>query len=111
MKKTHNVASVAGAVAGAYRSSADSAASDALSARLDNMLKAAKQKAGNQSGLKGFLFEYIEVAKFNADAARKGLGVEARVTGLDKGRGADVVDVEILQRGEVIKRSSTEGVR
>lgn len=104
-KKPLDAAGFAGGIAGADAASTEAAASDALSARLNDFLDAAKRHALNETGRTGFLFEHLEVAKFNADAARKGLGVEARVTSGMPGRGTDPVDIEIVSAaGEVIKK-------
>ena len=59
--------------------------------------------------LKGNLFEYIEAAKFNADAARKGIDSKAYVTA-SEGRPSGPVDIEIRNnRGNVVKRAQLKG--
>ncbi len=102
MRNVRNATGFAGATAAVHRASQEAGASDALSAALREFLDAV-ERHGKNKNIKGFLFEHIEVAKFNADAARKGLGVHARVTGSISGRGTDIVDVEVVRAGEVIK--------
>lgn len=52
---------------------------------------------------KGNLFEFIESAKFNRNAANSGKTVRAIVTHAD-GRPHDPVDIEIIDNGQVIDR-------
>ena len=95
-----------GAAAGAEAASAEASATDALGQGLKRFLDDAshKSKMGAEQ-LKGFLFERIEAAKFNADAARKGLDVEARLTADGPGGGTDPrVDIEITQHGDIIQQ-------
>lgn len=52
---------------------------------------------------KGNLFEYIEAAKFNVDASRKGSLLNAVVTD-SVGRPHDPVDIEIINNGKVVRQ-------
>ena len=53
--------------------------------------------------VKGNLFEYIEAAKFNVDAAKKGNTARAIVTD-SVGRPHDPADIEIVKDSKVVKR-------
>ncbi|MEW6350265.1 MAG: hypothetical protein AB1646_14455 [Thermodesulfobacteriota bacterium] len=66
---------------GAFFSSSHAAASDAMRDGMDLLRIAAEQRSQVHIGIKqGNLFEYIEAAKFNADAASKGSSFRAHVT-------------------------------
>lgn len=100
------VAEFGGIAAGANAAQAEAAASDALSEGLTKLLDTATNLSGMDPGqLKGFLFERISVAKFNVDAARKGLDIRARLTA-DKPSGWNdpVVDIELIQNGEIVQQ-------
>ena len=70
-----------GCAMGAAASQSQAAATDAMVQGMD-ALRAAAEKLGavNPKISQGNLFEYIEAAKFNADAALKGSGLKAEVT-------------------------------
>lgn len=53
--------------------------------------------------VKGNLFEYIEAAKFNVDAAQKGKNIKAVVTDA-VGRPHDPADIEIKERNKVLSQ-------
>jgi hypothetical protein len=66
---------------GAFLSSSHTAAADAMRVGMDLLRRAAEQRSQVHIGIKqGNLFEYIEAAKFNADAASKGFSLRADVT-------------------------------
>ena len=52
---------------------------------------------------KGNLFEYIEAAKFNTEAARLGSSTRAVVTDAI-GRSADAADIELVSGGKVLEQ-------
>ncbi len=95
-----------GSGAGANTAQAEAAASDALSEGLKKLLDTATKLSGMDPGqLKGFLFARINVAKFNVDAARKGLDIRARLTADKLGEWNDpVVDIELIQNREVLEK-------
>ena len=95
-----------GSAVGAAAAHTEAAASDALGVGLKQLLNTAKKRSGmNADQLKGFLFERIEVAKLNVDAARKGLTIRARLTADLPGGGNDpIVDIEVIQNGEVVQQ-------
>ena len=86
-----------GAAVGAQAASSEAAASDALREGMDLFLKKVVGLSRRPGSIrKGNLFEYIEAAKFNADAARKGVDARAYVTAEVPGRGTDPrVDIEV----------------
>lgn len=88
---------------GALASADDAHAADALRAGFQLMLKQLGNRQTPVEQLQGNFFEYIEAAKFNADAARKGSDLVAQVTDAIPGRGTDKVDIEIMQGRQVIK--------
>lgn len=95
-----------GSGAGANAAQPEAAASDALSEGLKNLLDTARNRSRMDPGqLKGFLFERINVEKFNVDAARKGLDIRARLIADKPGGWNDpVVDIELIQNGEVVQQ-------
>ena len=99
-------AAFGGSAAGAGAAHAEAAASDALGVGLKQLLDTAtKYSDMGADQLKGFLFERIEVAKLNVDAARKGLGIRARLTADLPGRWNDpIVDIEVIQNGNVVQQ-------
>ena len=94
-----------GSAAGAGGAHLEAAASDALGEGLKQLLDTAAKRSGmGAEQLKGFLFERIEVAKFNVDAARKGLDIRARLTADQPGgHNHPTVDIEILRNGNVVQ--------
>ena len=95
-----------GAAVGAQTASSEAEASDALREGMQKFLEEIENRRKlDPEQLKGFLFERIEVAKFNADAAWKGLDAQARVTADIPGRGTDrAVDIEIAVGEKVSQR-------
>ena len=95
-----------GSVVGAGAAHTEAAASDALGVGLKQLVNTATKCSGmGASQLKGFLSERIEVAKFNVDAARKGLSIRARLTADRPGGWNDpIVDIEVIQNGEVVRQ-------
>ena len=96
--KHDDATSFAGAMAGSELASTEAAASDELRKGMERFLDASDSKV-KPPWLKGNLFEYIEAAKFNADAARKGVDLEAVVTAAD-GRPQDETDIEIIRKSD-----------
>ena len=94
-----------GSAAGAGGATLQAAASDALGEGLKQLLDTAAKFSGMSPGLlKGFLFERIEVAKFNVDAARKGLDIRARLTADQPGGwNHPIVDIEVIRSGQVVQ--------
>ena len=107
--KSHRVLEEAavfgGSAAGAGGANLEAAASDALGEGLKQLLDTAAKFSGMSPGLlKGFLFERIEVAKFNVDAARKGLDIRARLTADQPGGwNHPIVDIEVIRSGQVVQ--------
>ena len=95
-----------GGAVGAEAAHAEAAASDTLGEGLKQLVETAKRLSGMGAGqLKGFLFERIEVAKFNVDAARKGLDIRARLTAdSPSGWNDPIVDIEVIQNGAVVQQ-------
>lgn len=80
---------------GAFFSSPQAAASDAMREAMDLLRAAAEQRSRVHIGIKqGNMFEYIEAAKFNADAALKRSSIRAEVTDA-KGSPHAAADIEI----------------
>jgi hypothetical protein len=105
-KKTdtaQDTAAFGGAAVGAQSSAAEAAAADAMREGMGQFREVAERllKVGAEQK-KGNLFEYIEAAKFNADAAHKGVGVRAVVTAAER-RPHDPVDIELRRGTEVLK--------
>ena len=98
-------AAFGGSAAGAGSATLEAAASDALGGGMKQLLHTAEIFSGISPGLlKGFLFERIEVAKFNVDAARKGLDIRARLTADQPGGWNNpIVDIEIVRNGNVLQ--------
>ena len=98
-------AAFGGSAAGAGSATLEAAASDALGGGMKQLLHTSEIFSGISPGLlKGFLFERIEVAKFNVDAARKGLDIRARLTADQPGGfNNPVVDIEIVRNGNVLQ--------
>lgn len=80
------------------------AATDLTDSGMELFLKAAKatQNVGFDQR-KGNLFEYIESAKFNRNAARAGVKTRAVVTAAD-GRPHDPSDIDLVKNGKVIRQ-------
>ncbi len=90
---------------GATHARAHANASDSMGKVMDDLTAfAARNARGSVSTVKGGIFERIEAAKFNADAARQGASVHARVTA-DAGRPAAPEDIEILKGSRVQARA------
>ena len=93
--KAQNAAAFGGSLVGAERVTQEAAATDAWVDGLKLFLKKAEAKTPPDK-LRGNLFEYIEAAKFNMDAARQGKSFRAHVTAETPGRGTDPkTDIEI----------------
>ena len=76
--------------------------SDETRRGMDLYLEDASRKSGlNPEQAKGFSFEHTEVAKFNTDAANKGLPWRARV----RGDNHPQVDVEVVKGETVLERA------
>ena len=84
----------AGAAIGAELAKNEAAATDALREGLEAFARKARDKTPAPQ-LKGFLFEYIEAAKFNQNAARAGSRARSQVTGAEEGGGHDVADIKV----------------
>lgn len=100
-KKTKNYA---GDYIGNYISKNSQEATNEMILGMDAFRRAAnstKNVAFDQS--KGNLFEYIEAAKFNKNAAKAGINTRARVTAAD-GRPHDPADIELVNGRRVVKR-------
>ena len=104
-RREADAAAFAAGQAGALAAAADAAATDQAIAGMDAFRAAAENLANvGIAQKKGNLFEYIEAAKFNAEAARQGVDARAVVTA-DAGRPHDPADIELVTAmGRVIKR-------
>ena len=99
-KSLDEATAVGAGLFGASAASAEAASSDAMREGMAQFLERAG--AGTPAAqLKGNLFEYIEAAKFNANARLQGSSKFARVTAAD-GRPRDPVDTEILKGKKVV---------
>ena len=86
---------------GGVMSQGEAAATDEMVEGMDLFKQAAKYNEGTPQR-HGNLFEYIESAKFNSDAAQKGLNIRAEVTE-QAGAGDPTAKVDInLKKGEEI---------
>ncbi|NER39852.1 MAG: hypothetical protein F6J93_38955 [Oscillatoria sp. SIO1A7] len=101
-QKANSKINFAVASAGAARATTSAAATDALIAGMDSF-RAATEKLGavDPKISQGNLFEYIEAAKFNADAAQQGSPLEAVVTA-ERGQPHAAADILIREKGRVI---------
>ena len=95
-----------GAIIGAELGSSEASASDALREGMALFLKKATGSNVDPGKFKGNLFEYIEAAKYNADAARKSIPYRYNVTDA-MGRSKDAADLELVDvaKGKLIERA------
>ena len=103
-KVTKDAASKVGTFIGDFASENEQRATDSAIKGMDLFKKAAEEKhnvAFDQA--KGNLFEYIEAAKFNQNAARNRSDLGAVVTAAD-GRPADPADIEIVKNGKIVRQ-------
>ena len=101
-KQHHEVTAIGAGAFGANASSSEAAASDAMREGMARFLEeSGKNTPADQ--LKGNLFEYIEVARFNKQAALQGSQATARVTAAD-GRPHAPADIEIIEGHTVVNR-------
>lgn len=99
-----DAAKQAGTLAGSAMSKNYQDATDATVHGMDLFRQVALKKANVAfDQAKGNLFEYIEAAKFNKDAALKGKPLRAVVTD-SVGRPHDPADIEIVTGGEVVRQ-------
>ncbi|MCY4289638.1 MAG: hypothetical protein OXC63_13740 [Aestuariivita sp.] len=84
------------------------AASDIYSEGLERFLDEYRKKSANEKGLKGFLFEYIEAAKFNKNAAASGKNIRSKLNARseDSGGAHSSVDISIGGKQIQLKASS-----
>lgn len=103
-KTSKDVAEKAGTILGdAVSQNAHAATNEMVDGMGDFLTKAAQVKNVDFAQSKGNLFEYIEAAKFNADAAS--IGEQARAVVTDAvGRPHDAVDIEISLDGKIVDR-------
>lgn len=105
-KKQGRCSSAAGRAAGALGVSAATsqraaAGSDEMRAGTEQFLEEVHRRARlGPEQAKGFFFERIEAAKFNTDAANKGISERARV----RGDNHPVVDIEVVQKDGTVAR-------
>ena len=92
-KKKKNTSNTLGSLIGNELSKNAQRATEGSFEDMTNLLsKASKLKNVSFEQGKGNLFEYIEAAKFNADAALKGVNAKAIVTDIyDSGAAADIL--------------------
>ena len=102
-KTAHHVAETSGKLIGDFASEkarhATSSAVEGMSYFHDKMTSPIIMN-GHFDAQKGNLFEYIEAAKFNVDAAKKGVAVEAIVT--DKTDPHAAADIIIQKQGKTV---------
>ncbi len=97
--------------AGAVASANQAAATDAMQSGMDLFRQAAqKLKNVNVEQSKGNLFEYIEAARFNANAAEKGSNLIAEVTAA-QGQPTAPADIVIKSGEEVVKEVQAKASR
>lgn len=91
---------IMGGIASQNAQNATNAAVDGMNLFRDKMASSIIQNGDFAQG-KGNLFEYIEAAKFNVDAASKGVAAKAVVTDVyDSGAAADI----LIKEGDKIQR-------
>ena len=103
-KVTKDAASKVGTFIGDFASENEQRATNSAIKGMDLFKKVAEEKhnvAFDQA--KGNLFEYIEAAKFNQNAARNRSDLGAVVTAAD-GRPADPADIEIVKNGKIVRQ-------
>lgn len=89
---------------GAAMSNPYASASDSMREGMDLFRNIAKKLAkADPEKAQGNLFEYIEAAKYNADAAYKGISAHALVTAAE-GRPHDRVDIEIRDGEKILQQ-------
>ena len=103
MRRSKKTTDFTAGLVGAQCASLDAAASDAMREGMDKFQQAAKSNLDN-SKLKGKLFEYIEAAKFNTDAASKGAGVKSHVMAAE-GQHKTKHDIEFRKSGKVVGKA------
>ena len=99
--RLHEVTAIGAGAVGAKAASAEAAATDAMREGMDRFLEEAGKSTPTDQ-LKGNLFEYIEAARFNTQAALQDSQLTARVTAAD-GRPHAPADLEIMKGGAVVK--------
>ena len=103
-KNAKDVVEKAGTILGDAVSQNAHAATSEMTKGMESFLKKAAQVRNvDFDKSKGNLFEYIEAAKFNADAANVGEIARAVVTDAD-GRPHDLTDIEITIHGKVVEK-------
>lgn len=111
-KTAINVAEFSGKSLGNYGSEharqATSAAVEGMSYFREKVMSPIVQN-GQFDAQKGNLFEYIEAAKFNVDAARKGIEVEAIVT--DRTDPHAAADIIIQKQGKTVKEIQAKFIK
>lgn len=102
-KTTESATTVASGLYGAKMASPHAAATDAMREGM-NVFRVAAEKLGavDPKISQGNLFEYIETAKFNADAAAKGSSLKAVVTAAN-GEPHAAADILIKNRGRIVE--------
>ena len=98
--RLHEVTAISAGAVGAKAASAEAAATDVMREGMDRFLEEAG-KGTRTDLLKGNLFEYIEAARFNTQAALNGSQVTARVTAAD-GRPHAPADIELVKGDTVV---------
>ena len=97
--------SFVGSAIGAGLGTSEARASDVLSEGMAALLRRATGSSVDPGKLKGNLFEYIEAAEYNTNAARAGISVRAKVTA-DAGRPHDSADVIFVDdKGRILSRA------
>lgn len=100
---SNGTAALAATLQGAAASAPEAAASGAIGAGMAQLRSEAARLRNVAPELsKGNLFEVIESAKFNADAARQGSPVRAEVTALN-GFPTAPADILLVRNGEVVR--------
>ena len=96
-KRLQDAAAFGGGTVAAETAATEAAATHAMSEGMEAFRMVAEKLSERSAALrKGNLFEYIETAKFNADAARQDLAARAHVTAEIPGRGTDPrIDIEV----------------
>ena len=105
-KRSHDADAFAGSAVGASTTSVNAVA-NATDAVREGMARVVEEAGKNtpDKWLKGNLFEYIEAARFNRQAALQGSPVTARVTAQD-GRPGAPADIEFISKsGKVLKEA------
>jgi hypothetical protein len=108
-KETSGAVGLGAGLAGAAAAAREAAAADAMIKGMDLLRRAADSQVKPEI-LQGNLFEYIEAAKFNVDAALKGSDLHAAVTAAE-GQPTAAADLVIRRGSKVVQEVQAKSYR